>query len=380
MPRSYARWGTFMVNSGSRDVSAADLIAQTIGAIPGPDSIATADAVRRQDTLTKPPGSLGRLEDLAVRIAGIRRTARPRLEDRLIVVAAADHGVAKRGVSAYPPEVTAQMVQNFLAGGAAINVLARHADARVRIVDAGVASETPNHPALTQLRLGSGTADISIGPAMTVAQAELAVAAGITLVEEEAQHGLDIIGCGEMGIGNSTAAAAIIAAVTGVPPRAVTGRGTGVDDERFETKVRAVEAALEVNRPDPTSGIDLLAKIGGFEVGVLAGVYLGAAARSIPVVVDGVISGAAALIAATMSPDVRDYLIASHRSAEPGHTITLTHLRLEPLLDLGMRLGEGSGAALGMTLCVAACRVLDEMATFDEAGVTSSDEVVEPEA
>ncbi len=368
-----------MLNSGNHNVSATALIARTIGAIQGVDEAATAEAERRQDMLTKPPGSLGRLEDLAVRIAGIRRTARPHLDDRLIVVAAADHGVAKRGVSAYPPEVTAQMVQNFIAGGAAINVLARHADARVRIVDAGVASETPDHPALMQLRLGAGTADISTGPAMTLAQAEMAVAAGIALVEEEVQHGLDIVGCGEMGIGNSTAAAAIIAAVTGIPPRAVTGRGTGVDDERFDAKTRAVEAAIEANHPDAADGIDLLAKLGGFEIGVLAGIYLGAAARSIPAIVDGVISGAAALIATAIAPDVRDYFIASHRSAEPGHTVTLEHLRLEPLLDLGMRLGEGSGAALGMTLCVAACRILDEMATFDEAGVATSDEVVEPE-
>lgn len=368
-----------MVNSGNHDVPATALIAQTTGAIRSPDAAAAGEAKRRQDMLTKPPGSLGRLEDLAVRIAGIRRASRPRLEDRLIVVAAGDHGVAGRGVSAYPPEVTAQMVQNFIAGGAAINVLARHAGARVRIVDAGVAGETPDHPALTRLRLGAGTADISSGPAMTVSQAEMAIAAGIALVEEEVRHGLDIIACGEMGIGNSTAAAAIIAAVTGVPPRAVTGRGTGVDDERFDAKTRSVEAAITVNRPDATDGIDLLAKVGGFEIGVLAGIYLGAAARSIPAIVDGVISGAAALIAAVMAPDVRDYLIASHRSAEPGHTVTLEHLRLEPLLDLGMRLGEGSGAALGMTLCVAACRVLDEMATFDEAGVATSDEVVEPE-
>ncbi len=357
-----------------------DLIAQTVAAIRAPDATAEAAAAARQDTLTKPPGSLGRLEDLAVRIAGIARTARPRLEQRLIVVAAGDHGVAARGVSAYPQEVTAQMVLNFLGGGAAINVLAAHAGARVRVVDAGVAAETPEHPALLRLRIAPGTADISEGPAMSRADAAAAIAAGIALLRSEhAEGGVDIVGCGEMGIGNSTSAAAIIAAATHRPPRAVTGRGTGVDDERFEHKIRAVEQALDVNRPDPSDGIDLLRTVGGFEVGFLAGIYLAAAAEGIPAVVDGLISGAAALVAVAIAPEARGALIASHRSAEPGHTATLEHLQLEPLLDLGMRLGEGSGAALGISLCVAACRVLDEMATFAEAGVSDSDEAVEPE-
>ena len=359
--------------------SGAEIIEQARTAIRQPDTEASAAAGQRQGTLTKPPGSLGRIEDLAVRIAGIVRTPRPRLAQRLIVVAAGDHGVARRGVSAYPPEVTAQMVQNFLAGGAAISVLAQHAGARVRIIDAGVAGETPDHPDLLRLRLGPGTADISVGPAMSRGAAEAAIAAGIAVVENEATRGLDIVGCGEMGIGNSTAAAAIISAVTGQPASRVTGRGTGVDDERFDAKIRAVEDALEVNRPDPTDGLDLLGKVGGFEIGVLAGIYIGAAARSIPAVMDGVISSAAALVAIAIVPGVSDYLIASHRSAEPGHAAILEHLQLDPLLDLGMRLGEGSGAALGISLCVAACRVLDEMATFEEAGVTPSDDVVEPE-
>jgi len=357
-----------------------DLIAQTAAAIRAPDARAAEAAAARQDTLTKPPGSLGRLEDLAIRIAGIARTPRPRLEQRLIVVAAGDHGVAARGVSAYPQEVTAQMVLNFLGGGAAINVLAAHAGARVRVVDAGVAAETPEHPALLRLRIGPGTADIAEGPAMSRAAAAAAVAAGIALLQSErAEAGVDIVGCGEMGIGNSTSAAAIIAAATSRPPRAVTGRGTGIDDERFEHKIRAVERALDVNRPDAADGLDLLRTVGGFEIGVLAGVYLAAAAEGIPAVVDGLISGAAALVAVAIAPEARSALIASHRSAEPGHTATLEHLRLEPLLDFGMRLGEGSGAALGISLCVAACQVLDEMATFAEAGVSDSDEAVEPE-
>ncbi len=357
-----------------------DLIRQTVEAVRVPDAAAVRAATERQGTLTKPPGSLGRLEDLAVRIAGITGMPRPRLEQRLIVVAAGDHGVAARGVSAYPQEVTAQMVGNFLAGGAAINVLADHAGARVRVVDAGVASETPEDSALLRLRLGPGTADIAEGPAMSRADAHASIAAGIALLQRErAEGGVDIVGCGEMGIGNSTSAAAIIAAATGRPPRAVTGRGTGVDDERFEQKVRAIEQALQVNRPDATDGIDLLRTVGGFEVGVLAGVYLAAAAEGVPAVIDGLISGAAALVAVTIAPGARDSLIASHRSAEPGHTATLEHLRLEPMLELGMRLGEGSGAALGISLCVAACRLLDEMATFTEAGVSDSDEAVEPE-
>lgn len=216
---------------------------------------------------------------------------------------------------------------------------------------------------------------------MSRALAERAVAEGIALLAtERAACGVSIVGCGDMGIGNTTAAATIIAAVTGRPARAVTSRGTGVDDARFETKVRAVRQALEVNRPDPRDGIGLLAKVGGFEIGVLAGVYLGAAAAHIPAVIDGVISGAAALIAEALAPELRTYLIGSHRSVEPGHNATLEYLELEPLLDLGMRLGEGSGAALGISLCVAACRVLDEMRTFEEAGVADSDEVVKPES
>ena len=357
------------------------LIAQTIAIIGAADARATEAASRRQGSLTKPPGSLGRLEALAAHIAGITAQARPRLDRRLIVIAAGDHGVSAQGVSAYPAEVTAQMVANFLAGGAAINVLAAHAGARVRVVDAGVAGETPEDPRLLRLRLAPGTRDMTREPAMTRALAERAIAEGIALVaRERAEAGADIIAAGEMGIGNTTAAAAIVAAVTGRPPRAVTGRGTGVDDAHFERKVAAIERALALHRPDASDGIGLLAAIGGFEIGVLAGVYLGAASARVPVLMDGVISGAAALIAEAIEPAARAFVIASHRSPEPGHAAILEHLRLEPLLDLGLRLGEGSGAALGMTLCVAACRLLDEMATFAEAGVSDSADVVEPEA
>ena len=359
----------------------AALIAQTVAAIGSLDTRAAEAADRRQDHLTKPPGALGRLEALATRIAAITGNPRPRLDERLIIVAAGDHGVNAQGVSAYPPEVTAQMVANFLAGGAAINVLAAHAGARVRIVDAGVAGNTPEDPRLLRLRLAPGTQDMTREPAMTRALAERAVAEGIALVQRErAAPGADVIAAGEMGIGNTTSAAAIVAAVTGRPPRSVTGRGTGIDDAHFERKVAAIERALALHRPDPRDGIGLLAGVGGFEVGVLAGVYLGAAAARVPVLMDGVISGAAALVAEAIAPASRAFVIASHRSTEPGHAAILEHLELEPLLDLGLRLGEGSGAALGMTLCVAACRLLDEMATFEEAGVSDSDAVVEPEA
>lgn len=358
------------------------IIARAAAAIRALDrgTEAGAAAAARQAQLTKPPGSLGRLEALATRIASITGHPRPRLERRLLVVAAADHGVAARGVSAYPTEVTRQMVANFLAGGAAINVLARHAGARVIVVDAGVAGDPIESDALLRLDLPRGTNDITEGPAMSRADAERAVAAGIELVGREAEGvGVDIIGAGEMGIGNSTAAAALVAAVTGLPPSTVTGRGTGIDDARFEAKLAAVRRAVEVNAPAADDGIGLLASVGGFEIGVLAGLYLGAAARRVPAVIDGVISGAAALVAQAIEPRVVASLIAGHRSVEPGHHATLEHLGLEPILDLELRLGEGTGAALAITVCVAACRLLDEMATFDEARVSGSDEVVPPE-
>jgi nicotinate-nucleotide--dimethylbenzimidazole phosphoribosyltransferase len=358
----------------------AECIARTAAAISSIDEGAAAEAARRHGRLTKPPGSLGSLEALGVRIAGITGNPRPRLDRRLIVVAAGDHGVARRGVSAYPPEVTAQMVANFLAGGAAINVLAAQAGARVRIVDAGVAADTPDVPELVRLRIAPGTNDITEGPAMSRDLADSAIAEGIMLFESEfTGDGVDLLGCGEMGIGNTTAAAAIVAAITGRPGWEVTGRGTGVDDEHYARKVEAVRLALEVNRPDPADGTGVLAAVGGFEIGVLAGLYLAAAAHRIPTLVDGVISGAAALIADAIAPQVRGYLLAAHRSAEPGHHFVLEHLELEPLLDFGMRLGEGSGTALAMPVCVAACRILDEMATFEEAGVSDSDAVVEHE-
>jgi nicotinate-nucleotide--dimethylbenzimidazole phosphoribosyltransferase len=359
----------------------AERIARTVAAIQPADQGAAGEASERHDRLTKPPGALGRLEALAVQIAGMTGNPRPRLTQRLVVVAAADHGVAARGVSAYPSEVTAQMVANFLHGGAAINVLASHAGARVRVVDAGVIEETDHDSKLVRLRLARGTADFTNGPAMSPALAERAVAEGIALFDAEREgEGVDIVVCGEMGIGNTTSAAAIIAAITGQPARTVTGRGTGIDDARFDAKVAAVERALALHRPNGSDPTAVLSAVGGLEIGVLAGVFLAAAAARVPAIVDGVISGAAALIASLHEPRAAEYMLAGHRSLEPGHIATLEHLRLEPLLDLSMRLGEGTGATLGLTLCVAACRLLDEMATFDEAGVTDAQGVVPPEA
>jgi nicotinate-nucleotide--dimethylbenzimidazole phosphoribosyltransferase len=358
------------------DSSSAALIASTAAAIPALDATARAEASARQSRLTKPAGSLGRLEVLAEELAAMTGQPRPRLEARLLVVAAGDHGVTARGVSAYPSEVTAQMVANFLSGGAAISVLADHAGARLRVVDAGVRGETPDDPRLLRLRLGPGTEDITERPAMSRDLAERAVAAGIALIEEERARGLDIVGLGEMGIGNSTSAAALVAAFTGHLARAVTGRGTGIDDATFATKVQAVERALALHHVDTSDGVGVLAALGGFEIGVLAGVYLGAAAARVPAVIDGLISGAAALVACAIEPRVRDYLVASHLGVEPGHAASLEHLGLRPVLDLGLRLGEGSGAALAITVCVAACRLLDEMATFEDAGVSTSDAAV----
>lgn len=339
------------------------------------DAAAMVAARARQDRLTKPPGALGRLEELSVWLAGVRGTPKPRVEEKLIVTAAADHGVARRGVSAYPAEVTGQMVLNFLAGGAAVNVLARHVGARVLVVDAGVAALPSSDPRLLVRAPQRGTADISTGPAMAREVAVSCLLSGAELAAEEAGRSVDVIGVGDMGIGNTTPSAAITAVFSGLSPFAVTGRGTGIDDAALAAKITRVEEALAVNAPDPTDGVDVLAKVGGLEIGFLAGVSLGAAAARLPVMVDGFIATAAALIAAAVAPEVRSYLLAAHRSAEPGHDAALAQLGLRPLLDLQMRLGEGTGAALGIGLLEAAARVLSEMATFEEAGVSDSDSV-----
>ena len=327
----------------------------------------------RQDRLTKPPGSLGRLEALSIQLAGIFETERPKPRGKAIIVAAADHGVVAQGVTSYAQEVTAQMVLNFLADGAAISVLARNAGVELVIVDAGVANPLPDHRDLHVLGIGRGTADMTLGPAMTREQAEVCVNAGIRLAQQAAENGADLIGTGDMGIGNTTASSAIVAALTGRPPGETTGRGTGRTDTELAHKTEVVQRALEVNRPNPSDGLDVLAKVGGFKIGVLAGVVLGGALERRTVVLDGFISGAAALIADSLCPNVRDYLIASHLSAERGHHAVLSHLGLRPLLDIEMRLGEGTGAVLAMSLIEAAATCLSEMATFEEAGVSNKE-------
>ena len=350
------------------------LLDKTIESIGSLDEGAMAKARARQDRLTKPAGSLGRLEDLSVQLAGIQRRPDPVVKDKAVVVMAGDHGVVAEGTSAYPQAVTAQMVLNFLRGGAGINVIARQVGARVVVVDMGVAEQIPSHPQLLSRRIRSGTSNMVLGPAMSEAEATKALETGIEIVADLATSGLDIVGTGDMGIGNTTSSAAICAAMTGLKPTEVTGRGTGIGDDQLRHKTAIIEKALKVNGPDAKKPLSVLAKVGGFEIAGLAGVMLGAGARRVPVVVDGFISGAAALIAAGLAPNLRGFLIAGHVSVEQGHKVALRHLGLAPLVDLGMRLGEGTGAAIGMFLCETAAKILAEMATFDEAGVSERSE------
>lgn len=355
---------------GNKELS----LAQVISSIQPLDEGAMQAARQRQDNLTKPKGSLGRLETLSIQIAGITRRALPRLQHKVVTVMAGDHGVARQGVSAYPQEVTAQMVLNFLGGGAAINVLARHTGARVVVVDMGVAADLKPHPNLIIRKIAHGTGDITSGPAMSRSHAEQAIQAGMEIVFNEIEGGLDILATGDMGIANTTPSAAIAAALTGLPVEGIVGRGTGVDEAGLRRKIVAVQHALEVNHPDPQDGLDVLAKVGGFEIAGLVGAILAAASHQCPVVVDGFISTAAAMIAVSLCPQVRNYLIAAHASQELGHRTMLEWLQLAPLLDLELRLGEGTGAVLAMNVAEAACKLLNEMATFNEAGVSEKAE------
>jgi nicotinate-nucleotide--dimethylbenzimidazole phosphoribosyltransferase len=335
--------------------------------IEAPDPRLALVAQARLDRLTKPPGSLGRLEALAVRVVVITGREAPRIETPVIFTLAGDHGVVAEGVSAYPQAVTAQMVENFCRGGAAVNVLARHVGARVVVADLGVAADLPPHAGLVRRKVAAGTRNLARGPAMTRSEALAALAVGAALVDEAAP---DCVGTGEMGIGNTTAASALTAALTGADARAVTGRGTGVDDAAWARKVEVVRRALEANRPDPRDPLSVLAGLGGLEIAGLVGVILAGAARRVPVVLDGFIATAGALVAVRLVPAAREYLIAAHRSAEPGHALLLETLGQVPCLDLGMRLGEGTGAALGIGLLRAALACYTDMATFKEAGVS----------
>ncbi|NPA06045.1 MAG: nicotinate-nucleotide--dimethylbenzimidazole phosphoribosyltransferase [Chloroflexi bacterium] len=340
--------------------------------IPPLDERAMEQARERQAQLTKPPGSLGRLEDLAVHLAGIQGTPQPRIREKVFLVMAGDHGVTAEGVSPYPSAVTAQMVLNFVHGGAAISVLARWHRARLWVVDVGVASDIPAHPQVWSMKVRAGTGNIAREPAMTRTEAEAALEAGAQAVARAAEAGMDVLVLGEMGIGNTTPATALAAVFTGHPVARLVGRGTGLDDAGLERKRRVIEQALALHQPDPSDPVGVLARVGGLEIGALAGAMLAAAARRVPIVLDGFIATAAALLAHALAPRVRDYLIAGHRSAEGGHGLMLEALDLEPLLNLGMRLGEGSGAAVALAVVEAACRLHNEMATFAEAGVSQA--------
>ncbi len=341
------------------------------------DSSAMAAAQSRQNSLTKPHGSLGRLEDLSIKLAGIKGTATPKLEHKSVIVMAADHGVAAETVSLYPQEVTRQMVLNFIKGGAAINALAGQIGARVIVVDMGVKGGFQPLPGLLCKMIDFGTQNMAQGPAMTRQQAVDAIESGIQAVEAEMAKRLDIVGTGDMGIGNTTASSAIFAAISGKQPKKITGRGTGVGDRQLAHKIKIIEKALSVNKPNPKDPLDVLSKVGGFEIAGLVGVILAGAAYRIPVVIDGFISGAAAVIAVGLSPQVKDYLIPAHLSAEAGHEALLDFLGLKPLLNLNMRLGEGTGAVIGIFLADAAARTLSQMATFSQAGVSEA-KMLEP--
>jgi nicotinate-nucleotide--dimethylbenzimidazole phosphoribosyltransferase len=334
------------------------------------DAAARRAAQRELDRKTKPRGSLGELETLICRIASVRGTANVGELRAALVLAAGDHGVAAEGVSAYPQEVTRQMLANFAREGAAVNVLAREVDARLIVIDAGVITPS-THGLIRPLRLGPGTANFTRGPAMSRDQALTGLEAGIA-VAQELGNDFGLLAVGDMGIGNTTAASALCAVLLPATPEAVCGRGTGIDDETLARKIEVVGRGLERNRPDPADPVQVLAAVGGFEIAVLTGVCLGAAARSIPVVLDGFVTGAAALVAARLEPMAAESMIASHRSPEPGHALVLAELGLRPLLDLGLRLGEGSGAALALPLVRAALALLADMSTFEAAGVTDA--------
>ncbi len=353
-----------------------ELLTALCAAVVPANQITVAAARARLDQLTKPQGSLGQIEDLIARLAGATGQVIPPTAHPAIILAAADHGVAAEGVSAFPQAVTVQMCLNYLAGGAAINALADAAGARLLVVDAGVAGDLPDDPRLRRLNIRRGGGNIVREPALSEPEAVAALLGGASLADELIDDGVDLIALGEMGIANTTPAAALTSAFTGAAPTVTVGRGTGVDDEGLARKVAAVETALgRAQAAGITGGLQTLAHLGGLEIAALAGAILAAAARRVPVLLDGYITTSAALAAAALAPAARDYMLASHCSVEPGHTVALAHLGLTaeagagPLLHLGLRLGEGSGAALALPLVIAAARVMREMATFGEAGV-----------
>ena len=351
-------------------MSLEDRVMELAAEIPAPDERAVTEARDRHLALTKPPGSLGRLEELGARLAGMAGGSPPPVpENPAVVVCAGDHGVLGRGVSPWLREVTAAMVENFCAGGAAVNAMAKTVGARISVLDVGVAGELDRHPSLRVAKVRPGTEDLSRGPAMTREQAARAVLAGAGVAEELVESGgVDLLVTGDMGIGNTTPAAALISAFTGRPPEKTTGLGTGVDDETYDLKVGVVREALGLHAPDPKDPLEVLSAVGGLEHAAIAGVILMGAACGVPVVLDGVVSNAAAIAACALAPDSVGYLVAGHLSAEPGARVALDALGLQPLLDLGMRLGEGTGGLLAVPLVEAAARALGEMATLEELG------------
>jgi len=347
-----------------------DIIKATLERITPVNPDLLQQAQERLDNKTKPPGSLGRLEEFARRMAAISGTEEPDLAKKVVFTFAADHGVVEEGVSLYPKEVTTQMVFNFLAGGAGVNVLARHSGAEVRVVDVGVDHDFGDTPGMLHRKVARGTRNFTKGAAMTREEMVAALQVGIDLADQCRAEGVGLVGTGEMGIGNTTPSSAIIAVISGLSVRELTHRGTGIGDAALVNKIRVIEEGLALNKPDPQDPLDVLAKVGGLEIAAIAGLVLGCAANSIPVVIDGFISTAGALIASELHPNVRDYIFAAHQSVEIGHRFMLERIGVRPILDLDFRLGEGTGAALAMGLIEAGVKVMKEMATFEQAGVT----------
>ena len=348
-------------------------ILDRIASVTPLDAAAMELARSRQQQLTKPAGSLGRLEDIAIQMAGITKQPLPNVKQKAVIIMAGDHGVTREGVSAYPSAVTPQMVYNFLRGGAAINILADHVGTKVIVVDVGVAADL-SHPDLLSRKVAFGTANMVLEPAMTRAQMLEAIQIGIDVFDTQLNLGIDLVATGDMGIGNTTASSAIAAVLLQKPVALVTGRGTGIDDEQLAHKIQVIEKAIQRNVPNPQEPLDVLMRVGGLEIAGLVGVIVAAASRRIPVVIDGFISGAAALIAVELNPVIGAYLLAGHVSVEQGHRLILEKLGLFPLLDLQLRLGEGTGAVLAMSIIEAALRTHCEMATFADAGVSTREE------
>lgn len=348
------------------------LFDEILKSIKKPDYSIIASLKQKLDNLTKPPGSLGVLEEIAQKYSLIKKNLVPTLNKKVIFVFAGDHGITEEGVSAYPKEVTHQMVYNFLRGGAGINVLARHINAEVRVIDIGVDFEFGSIEGLISKKIRRGTQNFLKSPAMTREEAIRAIEAGMEVVINETAKGLDIAGVGDMGIGNTTPSAGIISVITGMPVEKVTGRGTGIEENRLARKINVIKRAIEIHKPRKEDPIDVVSKVGGLEIAGIAGAILACAGKKIPVVLDGVITTAGALIAYELNRNVIDYMFASHLSVEPGHKIALEYLGMKPILDLNLRLGEGTGACLAINLIEAGVKILKEMASFDSAGVSKS--------